>query len=91
MTNYHYLAESAYHDARPCGGAFWMELSQQDRDIYAEFTRAVENALGPQPDDPCTDCADLRYNMEKLEDENFELEQKVRDLCVEIGQLKDAG
>ena len=66
--DYHYFAERAYTQSRLCGSRFWSELSQEERDTFAAFARAIEHDYQTPPDTWCPECDDLKDEIRDLED-----------------------
>jgi hypothetical protein len=79
--NYEAVAESVFNRVRAPGSTFWLELSLEKRQHWAEIVQAVEHELGPPLDEDCPDCCELRYQIDDFIDE-------VADLHIELQREK---
>ena len=82
MTDYQYTAQLAHDKSRRPGDPTWLELPVEQRDMLAEFAKAVESMAEPELDPWCPNCDDLR-------DEIREHEDVIDDLRIDLRRAEE--
>lgn len=81
--DYQYTAQLAHDKSRRPGDPTWLELPVEQRDMLAEFARAVESDYQTPGEYWCPECDDLR-------DELREAEDAAEDLRVDLRRAEEA-
>lgn len=85
----HHAAENAYNQSRPCGSAFWIELSVAERERFADLVKAVDNYWSTTPPEWCPSCEELQDKIHDFENEQDDLYDEIDELKAEIQRLKE--
>jgi hypothetical protein len=81
MSDYQYAAQTAHEKSRRPGDPTWLELPIEQRDMLAEFARAIEDGYRPSGEDYwCPNCDDLRDELREAEDVTEELREEIAEL-----------